>query len=63
MKNFSTVDLVEQDGGFIEEAKRNLASTNHRGQFFHIGMNVSSYLCKHSFMEGNHSTLRIFIIE
>jgi len=39
MKNFSTVDLVEQDGGFLEEAKRSLASTNHRGQFFHIGMN------------------------
>lgn len=37
MKNFSTVDLVEQDKGFITEAKQQLASTNHRGQFFHCG--------------------------
>nr|CAG4642080.1 EOG090X0EJQ [Eurycercus lamellatus] len=38
MKNFPVVDLVEQDKGFIEEAKRALASTNHRGEFFHSGL-------------------------
>lgn len=38
MKNFSVVDLVEQDKHFLEEAQKNLASTNHRGKFFNIGM-------------------------
>lgn len=37
MNNFSCVDLVEQDEGFINEAKRQLATANHRGQFFHCG--------------------------
>ena len=40
MKNFSTVDLVEQDGAFLDEAKKSLVSTNHRGQFFHIGIMI-----------------------
>nr|CAG4646609.1 EOG090X0EJQ [Macrothrix elegans] len=38
MKNFSVVDLVEQDKHFIEEARTSLAATNHRGQFFHTGL-------------------------
>nr|CAG4648281.1 EOG090X0EJQ [Moina brachiata]SVE93288.1 EOG090X0EJQ [Moina brachiata] len=38
MNNFSVVDLVEQDEGFINEAKRQLATTSHRGQFFHCGL-------------------------
>ena len=37
MKNFAVVDLVEQDGNFLQEAKKSLASTNHRGEFFHTG--------------------------
>nr|CAG4637389.1 EOG090X0EJQ [Ceriodaphnia reticulata]SVE73221.1 EOG090X0EJQ [Ceriodaphnia reticulata] len=38
MKNFPVVDLVEQDKQFLEEAQKNLASTNHRGQFFNLGL-------------------------
>nr|CAG4643534.1 EOG090X0EJQ [Ilyocryptus agilis] len=38
MKNFATVDLVEQDKNFLDEAKRSLAVTNHRGLFFHSGL-------------------------
>ena len=38
MKNFPIVDLVEQDRQFLEEAKKALEPTNHKGQFFNIGM-------------------------
>nr|SVE79152.1 EOG090X0EJQ [Daphnia lumholtzi] len=38
MKNFPIVDLVEQDRHFLEEAKKSLKPTNHRGQFFNIGL-------------------------
>lgn len=38
MNNFAIVDLVEQDQQFLKEAEKSLASTNHRGQFFNIGM-------------------------
>jgi len=38
MKNFPVVDLVEQDKAFLEEAQKQLAATNHRGQFLNIGM-------------------------
>nr|CAG4641242.1 EOG090X0EJQ [Eulimnadia texana] len=37
-KNFKTVDLVEQCGKFLEEAKRNLSEINHNGTFFHSGL-------------------------
>lgn len=37
MKNFAIVDLVEQDKHFLDEAKKSLATTNHRGQFFNTG--------------------------
>ena len=38
MRNFPIVDLVEQDKQFLDEARKNLASTNHRGQFFNLGL-------------------------
>lgn len=37
MNNFQIVDLVEQDEAFLKEAQKSLATTNHRGQFFHCG--------------------------
>ncbi len=38
MKNFPVVDLVEQDKQFLDEAKKALEPTNHKGQFFNIGI-------------------------
>nr|SVE74471.1 EOG090X0EJQ [Daphnia barbata] len=38
MKNFPVVDLVEQDKQFLEEAKKSLEPTNHKGQFFNLGL-------------------------
>lgn len=37
MKNFPVVDLVEQDRQFLEEAKKALEPTKHKGKFFNIG--------------------------
>ena len=38
MKNFAVVDLVEQDGAFLQQARIGLAETKHKGQFFHTGI-------------------------
>nr|CAG4650522.1 EOG090X0EJQ [Sida crystallina] len=38
MKNFPIVDLVEQDGKFLQTAQNTLATTRHQGQFFHSGL-------------------------
>ncbi|EFX90389.1 hypothetical protein DAPPUDRAFT_299834 [Daphnia pulex] len=38
MKNFPVVDLVEQDKQFLDEAEKALEPTNHKGQFFNIGL-------------------------
>nr|CAG4649724.1 EOG090X0EJQ [Scapholeberis mucronata]SVE93909.1 EOG090X0EJQ [Scapholeberis mucronata] len=38
MKNFQVVDLVEQDKHFLDQAQQALASTNHRGKFFNLGL-------------------------
>ena len=37
MKNFPVVDLVEQDRQFLEEAKKALEPTKHKGKFLNIG--------------------------
>jgi AdoMet dependent proline di-methyltransferase len=37
MKNFAVVDLVEQCGAFLNEAKHTLAETRHKGEFYHSG--------------------------
>jgi hypothetical protein len=40
MKNFPVVDLVEQDKQFLDEAEKALEPTNHKGQFFNIGIGI-----------------------
>lgn len=38
MKNFPVVDLVEQNKIFLDEARKTLAPTRHKGEFYHCGI-------------------------